>query len=373
MSVTIRVTVEDIETRVLTYNKLAIERSSDVETGYATIDEQLLDADEVYYSHLDVTGTHDHWYRYRFLDTVLLVASEYSNPFQPYGNTRKRIREKAMEEYKAGLLLHAVNGGTTTVAKFSDYRIDTALYQTNRGKGSWLHPVGLSSQSGDSRRVISSSPTTGEFTVDPGWTIALAPGDEVEWHWLASVDDWNLAINRGLQRYAVLERVPIEGNDTQNINLNFLPWLRARAVMGLWYQPSTDMLVDVAWGTRGNWWNVKQDAHDLTLQTRPAISSSQTIYLEAIRYLDPIFTDESLTPLSCNLDLICALAYDELLADLYLPQFGGASSDRTVFLQRRGAHQKKLRELTIRHAPHVRTQRRQLNEPAMAPYIFSAR
>lgn len=369
MSISIRVTVEDVSTRISTYNVIGLERSTAPAGTYAEITTLPLVAGTYYYDYLDTAGDENKWYKYRFKNTTLLTASLYSNPFQPQGNTRKRLRQKAMNEYKAGLVFNALTGSTSTV-QTTDSRVITSLYSvaSNRGKGSWLTPV-VSSLAYQTRRITGSDGANGAFTVNPIWSGSPANGDEFEWSWSVDFEDWNLAVNRALGRYSFMEIVPLVGTGLSQ-SLTFLPWLKStRQVYGLWYTP-TGSPVEVPWT---GWWEIKQDQEGLVLQTSPVFQSTTTLYMKALRWADPLFTDDSLAPLIVDLDYAAALIYDEVLAELSRPAFGTATIDLNIYRGMRRDHQLKLRGLRKRLAQQIPVQTPQLPTPPVVSRAWSAR
>lgn len=371
----INIKVENIaELYTLGYRRIELERSASPTTAFNQITVINLVSGTVYYSYDDASGTVSHYYRYLFSGVGgAAPISSYSNPFKALGGlTRKLARQQTMIDYQAGQLLTLVAGSSTTVAKFAEFDIDLSLYAANRGKGTWLYPSD-GNVMGQTRLVASSDPSVGTFTVDPAWSAIPDTGTVFEWHKLAPPDEWNTAINRALQRYPQIDRIPITGTGAE-INLTDLaPWLPNRSwIYGLWDRPST-YNYDYSWGSLGRWWAVREDLEGLYLMTAPVLTTSQTAYLEVRRVLDPIYTDDSVLPSRVNLRLLSAIIYDELLGQLIGSLTRGAGIDRTLYRERRRLHQPRLKSLWRLYSPRFRPQTPQLPEPVPVPFVWRAR
>ncbi|KKL68610.1 hypothetical protein LCGC14_2123240, partial [marine sediment metagenome] len=176
MSVTIRIVVEDIADKLLIFDEIELHRSDTLGGSYAQVATESLVEDQFYYSIVDSGGDINKWYKYRFHQDVPLANSDYSDPFRVDGVTRLRARQAALSKYGAGLVMVA-DGGSTSVAQTADYRVKTALFRADRGKGTWLLPSTGGNQ-GAPRIVLSSDPGAGQFTVSPIWPAVIADGNE---------------------------------------------------------------------------------------------------------------------------------------------------------------------------------------------------
>lgn len=372
MSIFVYITVEDISTRISDgFSKIELESATSPGGSFSEITELTLVAGTYYYSYEDSAGSIDTYYKYRFSSADDLTKSDYSNVFQPEGVTRKRIRQFAINEYKAGEVLVAASGSASQVV-FTDYRVTSSLYEANRGKGNWLLPTS-GNEDGVIRRVANSDPTAGEYNTDSVWSTGPTTDDIIERHWLASPDEWNRAIDNGLARYSHVERIPFIGDGSGEQSLAGIPWLKTRRqVLGLWYTPVGGSL-EQPWGSRGKWWGIRQDTNILYLKTSPALGTTDTIYIDAIRRMSPLLTDSSVAPLVCELEVIGALAYDEVLRVLLEPGADQGTQDKAVLAQRRVEHQRKLRALRHKFAPVVQYQLPQLQEPPVVPHPFRSR
>ena len=384
MSITVKVTVEDLDERYTTtgYRIIELESSSTVDGSYSQVDTVSLanpaTAPDHFYELEDAAGSLSTWYRYRFAGAAgAAPLSDYSNPFQVTGVTRQRIRQFAINNYRAGYVL--VNTGTSaTVFTTADARFKSSGFPVNRGKGTWLMPSS-GSRAGQTRLIVSSAPSVGTITVDPAWSGTLANLDEGEWHWLVEPEEWNLAINRGVKRYFYLERVPVVGVDAQDeYDLEDLFWLENKDdVHGVWYYPLGTSLADDGndepWGGNGRWWRVREDGGRRSLIVYPEIDADTTLYLEATRRMPELHTDASALPEQANLELCAALAYDEVLAALTAPK-SGAAKDREAYARQRLQHAVDvLRPLLYRHRVKIRLQPPQPSTPPSAPRSYSAR
>lgn len=339
MAVTIRITVEDIAERLDdSYTEISLESASSPSGSYSVVDSAELASGTYFYEIEHSGGNLNTWYRYRFTgDSGAAPQSSYSNPFQPDGITRLKLRQYAIEKYDAGMVLASTTGGSTTTIVTNDYKFKSSVHSANRGKGTWINVTG-GDRAGQRTMIKSSVPSTGTMTVDPAISGALGDGDQFEWHWLTAPEQWDAAINRGLARYYFLERVPIVGVDDQSeYDLYDLPWLTNKNdVAGLWhYNEGSE--VDDPWPGNGRWYDVRQDAERITLSISPPIDSSKTLYLEAVRPMPPLHSDLAVAPGNCNLDLAAALAYDEVLAFLARPR-NGSVKDRTAWEKERVRH-----------------------------------
>jgi hypothetical protein len=331
MSTNIFVMVEDITQRLADgYTIIELERATTAGGSYSQIATKTLVALTYNYTIADSTGELNKWYRYRFSDAAAFV-SEYSNPFQPDGLTLKKIRQNVLNEYGVGLVFNATAGSTTTVTT-TDPKVKSSIFSSTRGKGTWLLPTS-GAEIGNYRMISSPNPTTGVLTVEPAWGTGPGSGDEFEWHFNTSPDELDRAINRGLARYWFVDTIPIPGvADQREYSLSAYPWLtQRRQVLDLHYYPSTTVN-RTPWGVGGRWWNTMRDRDQLKLLIEPPIATTVILYLVTARHMDKLHTDTASPPPNCNLDMISAFAYDELLAYLSRP---GVSPERAMFLEAR--------------------------------------
>jgi hypothetical protein len=379
MSTEVVVQVEDVAALLAaTYAEITLHSAASVAGSYSEVDTADLVAGTFFYTIDDPNGDLNTWYKYRFTGASgAAPIGEFSNPFQLDGVTRKRIRQHTIEDYEAGMVLAATSGGSTTSIPTTDSRFKSSAFNTDRGKGGWLHfTTGLNA--GESRKVTASDPGAGTFTVNPAFSNAPTSGDEFEWHWLARPDQADAAINRAMPRYWFLERVPIVGVAGQKeYSLSFLPWLRNREdVFGLWHYPySADEggLQDEPWPGLGRWFRVRHDTDALTLMITPAVDETKTLYLEAARQMDALHTDASVARRNCDLRLISALTYDEVLAALTRPGTG-ASADRETWRAERIRHAtQELRQLLRENRVNPRPMPPQTEEPPVVPQTYKAR
>lgn len=371
MAVTVDIVVEDIDTIIVSYNRIQLYRAATADGAYTLLTTITLVADDIFYEYSDTTGSLASWYRYRFYNSVSTASSDYSNPFQPDGVTRLKMRQTAIGVYKCGLVGAVLTGSTTTVIKTSDYNISSTGWATGRGIGGWLK-ITSGAIAGETRNIVGLDPATGFITVSPAFSNAPAAADQFEWHWLANPSDWDIAVNQAMQRYYYLDRIPLVGDGVNSRSLAELGWLTNRnQIVGLWYYPTTDYQ-EVPWGSNGNWWSARQENGRVTLLFDPAPDTSTTIYLEATRPMSKLYTDDSVLPSDANVDLAAALVYDEVLSILCQPT-GGAARDVTAWKLARADHQKNIKMLRTQHGPHPRWQQPQLLRRSVVAQPWRAR
>lgn len=341
MAVTIRIAVEDVAERISDgYGRIELESASAVAGSYSSVDNEALVAGTFYYEIEDSSGDLNTWYRYRFAAAGGgSPESAYTNPFQPEGATRKKVRQLYLERFDAGMVLASDSGGSSTAIITADYRVKSTVYPDGRGKGTWIRPT-TGSRAGETRQITTSDVSAGSFTVGPAMSGALSSGDEFEWHWLADPDVADRALNRAMLRQWFLERVPIEGvaDQYEYPLLDYAPWLEQKErVHGVWHYPgatsTTPAGVDEPWAGTGYWWQVREDNGLYTLQIKPAFSS-KLIYLECSRRMPQLYTDASVAPSAMDIDLAAALTYDEVLAELSRVE-NGSDADRERFKKQR--------------------------------------
>ncbi len=368
----IHVIVEDITDKLLTYESIEVHRSDTLGGTYSLVETETLVAGTYYYTINNSGGDLNKWYEYRFHHDTGPVNSGFSNPFHADGVTRLRGRQAALAKYDAGIIL--VNTGTDSdKITTDDHRVKSTLFQDGRGKGTWLWPTTGNNQ--EVARIISASDVSaGSMTVLPVWSGAFVNEDEVEWHTLADPIVWNEAFNRGMARYWYVERVPIVGvADQEEYSLAGVSFLRDKEhVHDVRWYPTSGVDVDESFGLDGRWWGIREDVGVLTLQIKPAIAATQTLYLECTRPMPPLYTDASAAPPNCAEELVAALAYDEVLAYLSAPGKGSAD-DREAWRLARAVHASELHRLLIRHRPKPRQGQPQLPWPSVVPQPYSAR
>lgn len=378
MAVTLRFTVEDVTTQLVTYESIRVYRSATLGGAYSQITDITLVDGTFYYSYSDSGGDLNKWYKYSFYHATGPVESDLSAPFRVDGVTRLRARQRALSEYGAGIVL--VNTGTdANKVTTSDHRVKTTLFRDDRGKGTWLWPTGGNNQE-EARIILSSDVSEGSMTVLPAFSGNFANNDEVEWHWLADPTVWNDALNRGMGRYYYVDRVPVVGvADQEEYDLSGIPWLidPEGQIHDVTYYPNrttagVDDGIEQSWGVKGRWWKPRMDRGVPYLVISPTITTSQVLYLHCTRPMPPLHTDASAAPAIAAEELVAALAYDEVLA--YLGRTGsGSSKDREDWREARVNHVPELHRLLVKHRPKPRFAPAQLPFVPVVPQPYSAR
>ena len=160
-------------------------------------------------------------------------------------------------------------------------------------------------------------------------------------------------------------------NTSPEFALTNVPDLRSKKqIRGLWYYPSTDA-IELPWGVNGRWWAVR--SNPLTLMTFPVIVNTPVAYLEYLREMPPVFTDSSVLPSDCQLELAAALAYDELLSTIIRPASYGATFDRAEWLAESIRHQPRLHHLWTLYGPSPRRHLPNTDYPPIVPVPVKAR
>ncbi|KKL22220.1 hypothetical protein LCGC14_2437610, partial [marine sediment metagenome] len=175
-------------------------------------------------------------------------------------------------------------------------------------------------------------------------------------------------------RYWYVERVPLVGvADQEEYDLSVIPFLRdAEQIHDVRWYPTSGIDVDESFGVAGRWWRVREDVGVLTLQIKPAIAATQTLYLETTRPMPSLYTDASAAPPVASEELVAALAYDEVLAYLSAPGRGTLDS-RNKWREARAVHASELHRLLVKHRPKPRQGSPKLPWPPVVPSPWSAR
>lgn len=352
-AVTLRFTVEDITTKMETYDVIRVYRANSLGGTYSVIDTVTLVADTYHYDYADSTGDLNKWYKYSFYHSVALDESILSDPFRVDVVTRLRVRQGVLDRYGAGIVL--VNSGTDSdKITTADFRFRTAFFPANRGKGQWLLPTS-GNNAGVARIISESSPTAGTMTVLPVWGSNMAAGDEAEWHTLVDPTQMDKAVNRGLSRYWYVDRVPLVCVAGQEeYSLAALPWLTDKGQIHdvRWY-PNSTLDVDESYVGNGRWWKPRQDGARIVLTVYPVPAADTVLYLECTRPMPPLHADAAALPNVANEGLAVALAYDEVLK--YLSSFGvGTAEAQASYLKARVLHGPELRRLLSENRPKPR-------------------
>lgn len=372
MAVTITIKDENDEVDILTYTSIQLESAATVSGVYTLVATLLLVSGQTYYSFLDSAGSINTWYRYRYHNATGPVDSAYSNSFQPEGSTLLKIRQYAIQKYGAGNVYLATAGCTPSTVLTLDPDIDSTLYRSKRGRGTTIYGA-TGALAGQQRLVTDSNPSIGSISVSPVFSTQFADQDQFEWHWLVPATVWNSSINRGLRRYWYLDRVPIPGLNLPEIPLTYLPWLtRKNQVSGLWWYSQSTVVEEPYLGA-GRWWNLRQDVDSLVLMTAPNILTTETVYLEAVRQCSQLATDASVAPSVTNLELIAALAWDEVLAFLTRPG-NGSLTDRDAWAKERNTHAtQELQNYLRLETPRPRVSLPIWDTPVTVPQPYRAR
>ena len=376
MAVNLRFTVEDVDTQLLTYTHINVYRASTLGGTYTSIGMVALVAATYHYSYSDTTGDLNKWYKFCYW-VAGPTESAKSDPFRVSGVTRLRARQAALAAYGGGLVFAAAAGGDANTIKTDDYRVKASQFRTDRGKGTWLL-VTTGTYAGSACLVKSTSPTAGSFDIEVDLGGALTAGDEVEWHWLADPTIWAGAINRGLARYWYVDRVPLPGVALQDeYSLASMPWIIDNGqICDVRYYPSrtagVDSGQDASWAGAGRWWRPRKDGEIVTLQISPRIDSTILLWLETVRPMPALYTDEAALPNVASEALCAALAYDEVLA--YLSRYkSGTSEERSTFKGARKTFAPELHRLLVDNRPKPRRGPPQLPWVPSFPEQFKAR
>lgn len=339
MANTIHIQVEDVDTKLTEYDQLELHRATSLNGTYLQVDVEPLVAGQYTYSILDSTGSHFHFYKYRF-SLSGANGSEFSDAFRVPGVTRKDIRQHVLRTYRAGMVF-AASGGDVNTVNTTDYRVKSSGHRVGRGMGQWLLPVSGDNAGMPAMIKSDSTPTTGAFNVEVDWPNAISADDEIEWHYLVEPDVINEAINEAMKRYWYIDTIGIEGVPEANEYdlADYAPWVNNRnQIHSMWYYPSSNNAeregVPLSWGSQGSWWNIRQDAHSFKIIISPAIDATTTLWLETSRQLPELLTDEASVPEVANLDLIAAFVWDEVLAFLTRPVYGTAEDTKAWEKQR---------------------------------------
>jgi hypothetical protein len=363
MSVTLRIVVEDVDTRMLTYDHIQIHRSDTLGGAYVdqNLDEALV-AGAYYYEIEDGTGDLNKWYKYRFHKDPA-TSSPFSDPFRVDGVTRLRAIQAAMEDYNAGFVMAADAGGASATIRTADARVKSTAYRDGRFKGSWVF-IASGARVGQDTVITGSDVSAGDLTINPALSGALSSGDAFELHWLAQRSVWDRAFNRAMARYYYTDRVPLAGVAGQEeYDLSGIPWVRApEDIFDVTHYPVSSQDVEVSYGVAGKWWRPRMDREKLVLAIYPTIAVTETLYLYTVRPMPPLYTDASAAPLTCAEELAAILTYDEVLAWLY--RYGsGTVEERNSWGKAKGKLKPELRRLLNKYRPAVRY------GPAQLPHI----
>lgn len=364
----VHVTVENPSAAMAAgYTVVQIHRGSSPTGTFTLVSSLTLTAAKYHYTLDDTGGSLTSWYKWR-LSNGVSQHGPFSNPFRPVGTNRRLIRQRALSDYRAGLKAAATGGSSTTI-NTSDPRVASELFPDRYHRGSWVHMVnGTAANLGQTRLVANSTPA-GVITISPALPSAVASGDEFELHWMASPEDWNLAIDRAMLRYWYVDAVPFPGGQ-EEYDLSVLPWLESvDHVHGLFYLAGD---IQRPWFGDGRWYGIQEDKVGLKLVVRPVPHSSITLYLECTRRMPPLPTDDSTPPDQLSEELAAALAYDELLKMLALPG-RGSTQDHSRYHSERLAFHHTLRRLLRQHTPRPRKVPRVFAEPPVVPMPFRAR
>ncbi len=379
MSVNLQFNVEDVDVQIVTYESIRVYRSTSQYGSYSQVTDITLVASTYQYTYTDSGGDLNSWYKYSYFHATGPVESDLSAQFRPDGTTLQRVRQRAMEEYGAGIIFVASAGGGATVTS-TDFRLlASSLLSTNRGKGTWLYRPGEDNPA-NTRMITTYAPTTGIFTVGANWTNAPSSGEVMEWHWLVDPIIWNNAVERACERYWFTERIPIKGVADQDeyALATYMPWLHNRDHFHdlRWYPNRTsagvDDGLDEPFGIEGKWWKVREDRGVLTLQIHPEITTSDLLYAVTSRQLAPLYAEAAAPPIGTSEAYLAALAYDEVLAYLVKPGVGNAQ-DRANWNNARLEHNRvRLRRLARENKVKLPTRPPLLSSPPVVPAPYGS-
>lgn len=375
MAINVQIIVEEVNTLLDTYDEIQLVSASTPNGSYSEVDTAALVEDQFAYEIEDSSGLSTTWYKYRFQDTSESPATAYTNPFQAEVVDRIKLRQKALETYRCGLVLatSSSDGGSTTTIITTDYRFATSFWAGDKAVGTIVLPM-AGAEVGNARRVSASAPSTGTLTVHPAWSTGPGESEAFEWYWLGTPEIWNLAINEALSRYYYIDRAPIAPvASSYEYSMEEVPWLiEKNQVTGLWFKQVNDHRAR-PYAQGGRWYGLYEDEGVVKVEISNPFNLTDLVYLEAIRPIPPLYTDASTIPSGKSLDLCAALVYDEVLKYLSNPGEHMGAADRASILTARAMLQPKLKRLLRRHRPRPRWALPIHTQPPIAPHPYSAR
>ena len=353
------VTVEDPEGALASgYTDVQLERASSPSGSFSVVGTEPLASGQYQYAFEDPNGTASTWYRHCLSGPPPVGTGPRSVPYRSGLTSRRLVRRRALSDFRAGLVLR-VDSATATSFTTADPRVASAVVP-----GGFYRTSFLLFASGEVRYAEGS--TGGTFTFSPALAAPPALGSEVELHLLASPEEWNAAIARGLGRYWVVEAVPLPAGRT-SYDLSGFPWLDGpQHVHGLFTLEADGR--QRPWFGGGKWYAVQEDTSGLVLAVQPAPESP--LVLECTRRLGELPTDDD--EARCDEELAAALSYDELLKMLLSP-WRASAQEQEFFQAERVRLLPHLRRLLQRHRPRPRSVPRVFLEPPVVPKPFMAR
>lgn len=246
--------------------------------------------------------------------------------------TRKEIREAAAE------LLGCLRRGTVssaTTTEVADPSLEDRFASLDLMQA-WLET------GGEVRRIVSYDPRSGKVALARALTNAPAPGASYAIYFRLHPEDWDEAVNRGLQRCSYLTRLsvmPVAGQEAYAISFAGEATVQPHQIEGVWLRRASGAYIDE--------WPVWFAAEPGQIRIRPlaVVDANTSLVVHVRRYYQPLASDSATT--DAPLPLVRAAA----AAEAALVMFERAPEAERPALQR--LYAEALAEFQVQARRHI--------------------
>lgn len=324
MSATVRISIEDIDAALASYESIKVYSDTSPDGAFTTLVTTItLVADTHEYSYSDSNGSAATWYRFTLYHSTGPLESDQSAPFQG-GFSLSDLRIEGAMRAHAGAKGTATggNGSSLVDASLMDSGVDTSFLS-----GWWVYRPNAENASDRMRRLKEVPFTVASGTIEPirSWTAAPAEGEVYHlFAWFPPVDQppnplsWNRIVRQALRRcrYRDLLVLGVGDGATTRFELNtHAPTVSDRQVRRVFLrtEDSAGRLTEVDASKQGRWWELITNTPDsLIVNVKPAPSSTQTVVVEAYCMDAELYRDDDTTLVEPE-RAIRAVAYEALV------------------------------------------------------------
>ena len=316
MSVPVDIYVEDITTKLVTYDQIRLYRATSVGGTYSEITTITLVALTRDYEYTDTSGLVTSWYRYDFYHTGTGAVTAQSAPFRPQEQTLRTIRiESAIKAHMGS----KGTSGTSNTAYLTDIKLVDIGVDVSFGEGAWVYTPDAAVAADYLRRVSKDGFTVATGRLAPTRAWATAP-DDMEYHLFAGpfppIDapgvsfSWDRAIREALENLWFDDDVILGLGD--GTNTRFTVTGRGASVarqettgVFLRYTDSAGTVHDKDMSKNGRFYTFEPSGVDTsTLVLSIAPSTSEYVHVQMLRQYEIPYADTDVT--NCPLRLAVA-------------------------------------------------------------------
>lgn len=305
--VTASVYVEDITTAIASFTTIRLYRDTAPTGAFTSLaTSATLVAATRSYTLTDSSGVAGGWYRYLLYTATGPNQTQLSEPFQAQ-STLRFIRTEALRQSGVGFDSTCSADGTTTTLIDASL-IDTGI-EADFLEGAWVYRPDAVATGDKVRRVKKDgyASSTGTLSFDRAYTNLPASGEAYQiYNFFPPIDQpgvawsWDRSIRKGLDEAWFIDRVNLGlGTSTRQTRFSLAAWpdITERTIRRVYLEMTdTNSITTQQDANRsGRYTNVIANAGSITLEAFPAPTTTQALWVEAVRRDSALYADTDVT------------------------------------------------------------------------------